>query len=459
MPNVGLCPHPDDMSTNDAMGTRRVWRQTGLWRTRWPVMGVLLAAVLTGCSGGEARPRNASPGPASPTHDRAVAHPPVEGRGADKPLSQHRLDELAGFLDKAKFLDRIGPEFELRDVQYTSPTDAVAMFLDQRPASDDWGSVIATTHDNWAHASRLLISHDLADIVYYVPLGQGAVAIKAEDQSPRKSYPPFVLYPDRTVKPLRVTQPQALDADTELLEFPHNDFFYAIGTPEESKGLWGADVDAGEIFPIDGSPSGRGLQHAPGRDGAVFSVAGYEQDVGDGVWRFQTSIDNGQTWRQTDVSLPLGRQRTWGYAGISAHAIGPGHLQAIAFAHAPEDMPLYMSELWLTDDEKEFRRVPLPWARMAFGGMAFASDGALLLAEVQGPHTYCDALVCNRAGRIWRLAPGGTELEPLCDAPTLFGPFWAVGIRFTDGPIIARTGLRTIALSDDGYTWTEVTPG
>jgi hypothetical protein len=96
---------------------------------------------------------------------------------------------------------------------------------------------------------------------------------------------------------------------------------------------------------------------------------------------------------------------------------------------------------------------------MLFGGMAFASDGALLLAEVLGPATYCDALVCNRAGRIWRLAPGGTRMRLLPGAPRLFGPFWAVGIDFSGGSIIARTGLRTIALSHDGYTWNEVTPG
>jgi hypothetical protein len=201
------------------------------------------------------------------------------------------------------------------------------------------------------------------------------------------------------------------------------------------------------------------LEHVPGRDGAVLSVAGYKKNVGEGVWRFETSTDSGHSWRRTNVSLPLGGKQIWRYADEPAHAVGPGHLQAIAMADARQDLPLSMFELWRTDDEKQFRRVPLPWERMTFGGIAFASDGALLLAEVKGPDTYCDALVCNRAGRIWRLAPGGTQLRPLSGAPRLFGPFWAVGIDFSGGTIVARTGLRTVALSDDGYAWTRVTPG
>lgn len=228
---------------------------------------------------------------------------------------------------------------------------------------------------------------------------------------------------------------------------------------EGSQGLWAADVDAGEIFPVAGSPSGDVWQEVPGRSGAVLSVAGYKKNVGDGVWRFETSPDSGDSWQRTDVTLPLGPKQIWRYADVSDHAIGPGHLQALAMADAPEDIPLHLWELWRTNDEKEFRRVPLPWERMLFGGMAFASDGALLLAEVMGPDTYCDALSCNRAGRIWRLAPGGTELRLLSDAPRLFGPFWAVGIRYSGGLIVARTGLRTIALSEDGYAWTKVTPG
>ena len=71
-----------------------------------------------------------------------------------------------------------------------------------------------------------------------------------------RSYPPFVLYPSGEVKPLRVTEPRALDADSELLKIDLFAFLYEIGAEEKSDGLWAADVEAAEIFPLAGSPSG-----------------------------------------------------------------------------------------------------------------------------------------------------------------------------------------------------------
>lgn len=268
-------------------------------------------------------------------------------------MSQDRLDKLARFLAQAKLLGRVGPEFELTRVEYTSPNDAVAEFLDPgTPRGDPVGSIIATTDDNWAHASRLFISWDLADLVYYFPLGKGAVAIKAEDQFPRKAYPAFVLYPNGQVKPLQVREPRALGADSDILPVNPMNSLDPLGTQKVSAGLWGADVDAAEIFPVAGSPFGDVEQHLPGRDGAVLSVAGYKRNVADGVWRFETSTDTGESWRRTDVRLPLGPKPIWRYADASLYAVGPGHLQAIAMADMPEDMPLYMFELWRTDDEK-----------------------------------------------------------------------------------------------------------
>ena len=192
----------------------------------------------------------------------------------------------------------------------------------------------------------------------------------------------------------------------------------------------------------------------------MLRVSGYKRNVGDGVLRFETSTDTGHSWSRTDVPLPLGRKPIWRYANVSLPAVGPKHLQAIAMADSVPDLPLYLWELWRTDDEKEFRRVPLPRNRMPFAGMAFASDGALLLAEVEDAMCSISSPVCNRTGRIWRLPHEGNSLKLMSHAPTLFGPHGWVGLDQSGGGlIIARTGLRTIALSDDGYTWAKVTPG
>ena len=160
------------------------------------------------------------------------------------------------------------------------------------------------------------------------------------------------------------------------------------------------------------------------------------------------------------MRLPLGDKPLWRYADTYDYAIGPRHLQALTMLDSPEDLPQYLRELWRTNDEKAFHRVPLPWERMAFGGMAFAADGALLLAEVNGPVAICEISNCDRPGRIWRLPPGGTKMRPLANAPRLFGPFWRSTLETSGGGMIfGRTGERTIALSDDGYEWTMVTPG
>ena len=214
-----------------------------------------------------------------------------------------------------------------------------------------------------------------------------------------------MLYPSGEVEPLRVTEPLTADNDVDLLEIHLYDFFYAIGAhgvraPDDTMVLssqWAADVDAAEIFPLVASPPGDLREHIPGREGAVLSVAGYQG--ADEVWRFETSTDAAHSWRRTDVRLRLGRKQVWRYADASPHAVGPRRLQAIGMADVLPDLPLYLRELWWTDDEKKFRRVTMPWKRMPFGGMAFASDGALLLAEVTVPDSYCKSLTCNWAGQ------------------------------------------------------------
>lgn len=41
----------------------------------------------------------------------------------------------------------------------------------------------------------------------------------------------------------------------------------------------------------------------------------------------------------------------------------------------------------------------------AFGGIAFAADGALLLAGLVGPAAICLKFVCNHRWTMWRLSP------------------------------------------------------
>lgn len=413
-----------------------------------------LALIAAGCSSDE---------PAPPSEQGQVEVPTeVPEREATDPVSQSSRRKIAAFLQKVKFIERVGAGFDLRDVQYTSPTDAVAWF-DGRKSGD---TVIATTNDNWTRATQLLVPRDLSDFVTYVPLGRGAVAIKAGDEFSRGSAPPFVLYASGAVKPLQVGQPRTTDSNSDLLEIDTYDFFWAIDAPVRSlapddsivlETLWAADVEAGVIFPLMGSPPGDLQESIPGRDDAVLSVDGYRGM--NEVWRFNTSTDGGHTWRQTDVPLPLGRRRILPDAYASPYAIGPGDSQALAVADDGIDMPLRLRQLWRTNDEEQFRRAPLPRDRMPFAGMAFASDGALLLAEVDDTECSISSDVCTRKGRVWRMAPDVSDFNLLEGGPALFGRHGSFLLEASGGVIVAQTGYQTLAVSTDGYTWSEVTPG
>jgi hypothetical protein len=96
----------------------------------------------------------------------------------------------------------------------------------------------------------------------------------------------------------------------------------------------------------------------------------------------------------------------------------------------------------------------------AFSWIAFAADGALLLAGLAVPATICDKLVCNHRWTMWRLSPDGSDLRPLPNAPPMFGDFYPdVLSNAGAGVMVARTRGRTIEVSPDGYAWTKVTPG
>lgn len=379
-------------------------------------MSVAVAALLAGCTSDKPRPRT------EPRHSSGPTRAPTAT--TEQPISGTELAKLAALLAKAEPVEQgnVGAKFWLDGVRYTSPTDAGAEFGHCRDKPNyRCTTIIATTGDNWEHAAGLSFPDSLADDVTYITLGRGAVAIKALKQWPgRRSYPPFVLYPDGKVKPLHIAaEPRPFDADSDILVDNYGDFYYEVGMV---KGTWAVDVDAAQTYRLSDAPP----THVPRFDGKP-------------------------------------RRR---YADYRTE-IGPGNARAEAMSDSPEDspngraLPLYLRELWLTDGEKPFRPVPLPWERLAFGGMAFASDGALLIAETKDPLAFC-ADHCH-PGRIWRLSPGKATVAPLHGGPRLppwSSVYWGSGLESSGGgTIIAYTGLRTIALSTDGYTWTKVTPG
>lgn len=428
---------------------------------------VAMVVFFAGCSEeGRQRGESRSPGqpsgsPASESRDSEGAE---ESPSADPvtpatkgPISPKRREKLDRFLDRVQFLDHVGPDLELREVEYTSRTDAVAMFLDPRAGNE--GTVIATTDDNWAHATRMYISDALAYLVHYSPLGGGAVAVRAQQQDPFINYPAFVLYPNGKTKPLRVLEPQARGGEDVLLDLDRfGSVTYGLGDVQ-TRQLWAADIDAAEIYPVEGTRFGELWTHVTGRHGAIVSVQGFKRRGQQ--WRFETSNDRGRTWTTSEADLPGGRSTGgpgFGY-GQARVAVGPGHLQATVSTGWLQDLPSYVNALWQTDDEQRFRQVPLIWNRPYFGGIAYADDGALLFGRLFVSDVPCSNPICGPPGEIWRYAPGSRVPELLAGGPGLLGPYWSGGIDTSGGVIIARTGMRTISVSSDGYHWRPVTPG
>ena len=304
----------------------------------------------------------------------------------------------------------MGPRFALRNVYYTSPTDAVADFVRDGRGIKDWASAIATTDDNWDHVTTFVLPYHVANSSEYVPLTDGAVAIRVGDEYSRRPIPRFVLYPGGKVRPLQPVPSRPLDAGSTLLDV---EFWRLAGlTDKWNPGrLWAVDADEGELFPAEGSRYGELWQRVPGRDGAILSVEGFDRSTQ--TWRFDTSTDGGRSWTTADADLPSSLRRSPYFVSVTDSAVGPHHRQAVAMTKSLEDLPLILRQLWQTDDERTFHRVPLPWDEPYFGGLAYTPDGALLLAEVLGPDPLCtrsDSRPGREGSGVWR--PGETSSRP-----------------------------------------------
>ena len=115
---------------------------------------------------------------------------------------------------------------------------------------------------------------------------------------------------------------------------------------------------------------------------------------------FAESTDNARTWRQTDVRLPRGGKPLdrYSYTGDYRDAVGPSHLQAIAMVDAPQDLPLYLRQLWRTDDEKTFRRVQLPWKQLASVAWRSGRTGRFSSPRRRVPASCARAASATQAG-------------------------------------------------------------
>src|SRR4051794_21510772 len=281
---------------------------------RWLVTPVVLVAVVTGlggCTPGSSDRPSSSGNSESASAFASTTSAPLRRTFLDAleerlqasvaqeaPAGGQRA-KVAAFLKKAKRIrdGHLGMDFGLEDVEYTSSKDAAAQFFDNRFGC--FRSVcmiaIATTDDNWAHAAGLAIPINFAIAVEYLPLGHGAVAIKAlQTEVGHASYPPIVLYPDGKVALLRKTPPQPLESGSTLVDAHRNNGGFADDTGLRH-GLFAADTAAGQVFAVSGAPGGDLWENVPGRRGAVLSVDGYHRNVGAGVWRFHESTDDTRT--------------------------------------------------------------------------------------------------------------------------------------------------------------------
>jgi hypothetical protein len=131
---------------------------------KWSVVLAALAAIAMGCSDDERRPPT-EPRPAPLPSESPAPATPVD----ERPFSERELARLDKLIGRAEFPDRIGPRFGMRDVYYTSPTDAVADFVRDGRGIEDWASAIATTDDNWDHVTTLVLPHHVANGFEYAP--------------------------------------------------------------------------------------------------------------------------------------------------------------------------------------------------------------------------------------------------------------------------------------------------
>ena len=305
-------------------------------------------------------------------------------------------------------------------------------------------AAVLVTRDNWATETGVAIPGPIESYDTWtqaLPGGSAAVVSPVYNSHGMvATILPFVLRPDGSVSPLRVsTQPR--DPGSGVLLVDANSLLLSQNTDQ---GVWVVDPASGELYPAARQP----CKCRPSLDDSVVTATegtayatNYNYRRGKSNWQLARSRDNGRSWQIR--TLPPMRLRYSGELGV---AIGPGRRLAAAWyadweTGSPE-LELYVS----SSDQRTWRAIAAPKAAGAFSGMVFTPDGSLLVASAS-------------TRRLWRLPPGGTTLRPMVGGPRRGGLVSLDGLQTSGGTLIAKTGDRTVAVSTDGKNWQTVTPG
>lgn len=315
------------------------------------------------------------------------------------------------------------PDAAIGDIQFAGTRHAAATL---RACHGDGGcdSAVLLTGDGWRSSS---VAHLVPGTgrVWVQLLPDGSVAFVPEGDAD-----PAVLHPDGSLSTLFVSTDPAEVTDGSVL---------TTGPPLAAEGppgatLWVLDPQRPSLRPLRTTPRGS-IAVSPPRvagDGTVV-VAMSDPGPPPVTMTVARSTDGGRSWTYTPVAA---RSRLASLPG--GLTVGFGGRMALSFSSDGATIsPLV--ELWTSADAGR------TWTRMRPGdkprftdGMGYAPDGTLLLAD---PETE----------RMWRTTGRGADLERAPGLPH------ATSLTSTGGVLVAQTGPRTLAVSDDGSSWAEVT--
>jgi hypothetical protein len=165
------------------------------------------------------------------------------------------------------------------------------------------------------------------------------------------------------------------------------------------------------------------------------------------------SHDHGRNWETHLNGLPDGYAAYAG--GFVYFTAGPSSRLAAAWNSDP-GTDYKRLRLFISDDGRNWQRIPAGRMPKLLSGMAFTHDGTLLLSAYPGEGRAA-------ATRLWRLSPAASVPHPVSGTPRhhygLQPACCSTVVALTTSPVIAQTGPLSFDVSRDGKHWKTVTPG